>query len=69
MLNRHLNKVSRRKIRDVNTVNSVLSWKALVGTFDPEKAVENLAEGLFAALVQAVRWLGAAACLGPSQDS
>ena len=41
MLNRHLNKVSRRKIRDVNTVNSVLNWKALVGTFNPEKALRR----------------------------
>ena len=71
MLNRHLKKVSRCKIRDVNTVNSVMNWKALVGTINPEMALdcENFAEGLFAALVQAVRWLGAAACLGPSQDS
>ena len=70
MWNMHLNKVSRCKIRDVN-VHSVLNWKVLVGTFNLEKALdcENFAEGLFAALVQAVRWLGAAACLGPSQDS
>ena len=62
--------VSRCKIRDVN-VHSVLNVEALVGTLNPEKALdcENFAEGLFAALVQAVRWLGAAACLGPSQDS